>query len=991
MLTKSAIISEQVKRLEEAYQMLQDVMPNYFFTTFVDGVGKILPFLCNLDKSSGIRRIDFSGEVFFVYLLSEESNPKVTSTMMAGQHLLSANLHQSVKPLVINGEPSILIIEHYVRDQGRHGESQVSLANLQAEYGRHYGGGREEAIAEVYGRLNFAAVTDLDAARLAQRIHWVLQAQDNDNVQADIESWDNDSIRLTVAVSIPLGTDEIARQIVAIIYASGLEVRRCYFREMTINKDITDFAHLPVLVATVYLGPKPGEQIRDEQASRLLDDIRLISWVEIGDILHQTLVEHHHFSLAGTNWVRAMCEFVHGQLAFVDRNAYNQADLTRFVALYPELASQLYQEFERRFAPTATHPTAAEEAAFRANFLREVSRISSGNQDKDLWVKTIYRAGLNFMENILKTNFFSQVKSALAFRLRADFGQYYREVSEEYGKAFPADQPWGVFFFYRRKAFGYQVRFAEISRGGWRTVIPLRGSNKLELNDYYDFARDEAYREVFVLAHTQHLKNKDIYEGGAKMLTLLEPLADVGMLKPTLWEAQRAFTAAFLSLVNYDDNRQLRDKAIVDRLGTREIIEIGPDENMFDTMIEWMGEYAKKVGYTLGSGIISGKPGAGINHKEYGVTSFGVHQYLLKTLSELGIHPEKDAFTLKIAGGPGGDVAGNEMKLLLASGADGAPVYPGLCLTAVTDGPAAAFDPAGLDREELLRLLFVANLDSYNPEKLRGEGAMMVFSKPIMKGGEVFHRQVLRRNGKLEDKLISPNEFMLVFQHNLTHYADVFIPAGGRPSTINEGNWRDYFPDGKASFRAIVEGANSFITPAARNLIQQNGVWIVKDASANKCGVITSSYEIISGLLLEEDEFKAVKPVLVKQVMDILKNRAVQEANWLYGRFRETKTPMTELTEKLSREINANNVAITAFLQSHPEYVTEELLLSHLPGVFRQDYAGRCPRLPEEYRIAIAAVELACRIVYAADKADLGLRLRMVMNDKEKSSLNRKK
>ena len=66
MLTKSAIISEQVKRLEEAYQMLQDVMPNYFFTTFVDGVGKILPFLCNLDKSSGIRRIDFSGEVFFV-------------------------------------------------------------------------------------------------------------------------------------------------------------------------------------------------------------------------------------------------------------------------------------------------------------------------------------------------------------------------------------------------------------------------------------------------------------------------------------------------------------------------------------------------------------------------------------------------------------------------------------------------------------------------------------------------------------------------------------------------------------------------------------------------------------------------------------------------------------------------------------------------------------------------------------------------------------
>ena len=463
MLTRNAIISEQVKRLEDAYQMLQEVMPEYFFTTFVDGVGKILPFLCNLEKASGIRRVDFSGEVFFVYLLSDECNPRVTSAMMAGQHLLSANLHQSVKPLVINDEPSTLVIEHYVRDQGWHGESQVSLSALQDEYRRQYGAGQEEAIEEVYGRLNFAAVTDLDASRLAQRVHWVLQAQDNDNVQADIESWERDSIRLTVAVSIPLGTDEIARQIVSIITASDLEVRRCYFREMTVNKDVTDFAHLPVLVATVYLGSKPGERIRDEQAARLLDDIRLITWVEIGDVLHQALVEHHHFSLAGTNWVRAMGEFLHGQLAFVDRNAYNQADLTRFVALYPELAEKLYREFERRFAPGAAS-TAAEEEAFRTEFLHEVSRISSGNQDKDLWVKTIYRGGLNFLESILKTNFFCRDKSALAFRLRPDFGQFYREVSEEYGKAFPSDQPWGVFFFFRRKAFGYQVRFAEISR-----------------------------------------------------------------------------------------------------------------------------------------------------------------------------------------------------------------------------------------------------------------------------------------------------------------------------------------------------------------------------------------------------------------------------------------------------------------------------------------------------------------------------------------------
>ena len=128
-----------------------------------------------------------------------------------------------------------------------------------------------------------------------------------------------------------------------------------------------------------------------------------------------------------------------------------------------------------------------------------------------------------------------------------------------------------------------------------------------------------------------------------------------------LWEAQKALFTAFLSLINYDENVVLREKRIIDRLGVREIVEIGPDENMFDTMIGYMGDYGARAGYTLGSGIISGKPECGINHKEYGVTSFGVHQYFLRTMKELGIDPCKDDFSVKISGGPFGDVAGNMM------------------------------------------------------------------------------------------------------------------------------------------------------------------------------------------------------------------------------------------------------------------------------------------------------------------------------------------
>ena len=86
---------------------------------------------------------------------------------------------------------------------------------------------------------------------------------------------------------------------------------------------------------------------------------------------------------------------------------------------------------------------------------------------------------------------------------------------------------------------------------------------------------------------------------------------------------------------------------------------------MFDPMINWIGDYAAQTGYTLKAGLISGKPDRGINHKEFGVTSFGVHQFLLRTLQHLNINPHCDPFSLKISGGPFGDVAGNELKLLL--------------------------------------------------------------------------------------------------------------------------------------------------------------------------------------------------------------------------------------------------------------------------------------------------------------------------------------
>jgi hypothetical protein len=253
--------------------------------------------------------------------------------------------------------------------------------------------------------------------------------------------------------------------------------------------------------------------------------------------------------------------------------------------------------------------------------------------ERDVLSRNIFNALLNFVDCIEKSNFFVVDKGALAFRLKPDFMDFYDSLNSGYRSSFPGDTPYGVFFFYRRHAAGFQVRFSEIARGGWRTVIPRIVANELERSDYYEAARDEFFREVFVLAHTQHSKNKDIFEGGSKMITLLKTEYPNDW-HSELWEAQKAIYAAFLSLINYDETGALREKRIIDHLGTREIVEIGPDENMFDAMIGYMGDYGARAGYTLGSGIISGKPECGINHKEYGVTSFGVHQYFLRTMQE---------------------------------------------------------------------------------------------------------------------------------------------------------------------------------------------------------------------------------------------------------------------------------------------------------------------------------------------------------------------
>ena len=128
-----------------------------------------------------------------------------------------------------------------------------------------------------------------------------------------------------------------------------------------------------------------------------------------------------------------------------------------------------------------------------------------------------------------------------------------------------------------------------------------------------------------------------------------------------LHQSQRSYIESLITIVNCDPDGNIRAKYIVDYWKRPEYIYLGPDENMHDEMIQWIAEFSKKYDYKPGSAFISSKPKVGINHKEYGVTSLGINVYMEAILKYLGIDPATQNFTVKMSGGPDGDVAGNQI------------------------------------------------------------------------------------------------------------------------------------------------------------------------------------------------------------------------------------------------------------------------------------------------------------------------------------------
>ncbi len=749
-------------------------------------------------------------------------------------------------------------------------------------------------------------VDKFEPARALRHFELCRCMEGTERVHVRIEDTGNDDWRIIVGMRNPPRSG-LLLQAVKVFSREGVDLKRAYGDEFQRGRGNV------MAVMSFYVPKDSGIAPGKERWRRIKRQLKLIKWFAFHGL--ERFAEEEGWELSQVMLMQAACEFAHQFLIRQNIYAYTSNKIVRTVLRHREAAKRMLAYFETRFDPDFPKRGKAgeDEMAKCRNAVNESLRDLTDDIERKI-LATIYR----FFRYILRTNYYMPEHFGLSFRM--DPAILSRIDDEE--------RPYAFYCFHGPNSFAFHVRYRDMARGGLRVV-------RTWTQEHFELESNRLFDEATKLASAQQFKNKDIPEGGSKAVLLLGPSGDIDL-------AVKSMVDSFLDLLIVDEEGRL-PKEIVDYLGREEIIYLGPDENITAEHIQWIAARAERRGYRWPSAFMSSKPDAGVNHKEYGVTSEGVVVYAHEVLRYLGIDPDKQAFTVKLTGGPAGDVASNAVRFLIRNFGKNARIL------SMSDGHGAMYDPEGLDHGELKRLIRKElRCDAFDPAKIRGEGGFVVSSDTP-------------EGARIRDGL-----------HN-TVQADLFIPAGGRPETINTRNWPKFLNEqGKPSAKAMVEGANIFIHPDARRRLEKKGLLAVPGSSANKTGVICSSYEILAGLVLSEAEFKKIKKDYVHELLDILRRRARDEAGLLLREYALAagERTVTDISLQLSRSINALGDTVAKVLDQTVGTVAEDetlvrIIREYCPPVLAREYGQRLlERIPRAHQIALLGAHISSSIMY---------------------------
>ncbi|CDR34724.1 NAD-glutamate dehydrogenase domain-containing protein [Criblamydia sequanensis] len=982
-------IKNESRRFEECYSWLEEAMSPAFFEEFGrENVMLIVHSLMGFHLQDYFSTIHLKRAAICICLDSPDADLRILKnyafygikyyqTFISKEHFPGTSENVRIAILLFTGAQDLSCEIGFPKEEKEKLKAYCQEKNPNLT---------QDEFSDLFNAVSPRFIRSLSTERLALALDLFLRAKTRDNCQYEVrynEDWEktgDPSMQIVLAWrNCP--KHNFLYRLARTIHRHGLTIKR-------VNATYIDpYSRQNILIMALGLHGSDGKAAWDvADIPDFLRELVTVKYFASFDLIDEKLVSKGIISGTMGNLLRAIVNFAHQGLVHLDPNLYTIENIEEALCRHPELTGQLAAAFKYKFDPN-NHDYITY-LNIRGKFLDDVEKLDTGQEVNDIRRKNVLRQGMNFIHHTLKTNFYRLNFTAFSFRLDP---KYLDELPFDRKKKFP-DLPYAIFFIKGMHFFGFHIRFKDLSRGGLRTVIPKEHEDAV-------IERNTIFTECYNLAYTQHFKNKDIPEGGSKGVLFLLPFqrieSESAILKKELidafiseedivyqverfqkeqneeflYQAQRSYIESLITIVNCDPDGKIRAKNIIDYWKRPEYLYLGPDENMHDGMIEWIADFSKKYHYRPGSSFISGKPKIGINHKEYGVTSLGVNVYMEEVLKYLDIDPKVQPFTLKMSGGPDGDVAGNQIKNLYL-------LYKNTAkLLAITDVSGTINDPHGLDLDTLYELFRQGKpIKYYPPEKLHENGFLL--DRQAKRSETAFAQQTLcwrKKQGVLQEEWLSGSEMNHLFKNNVHETkADIFIPAGGRPRTLNEGNIKEFLDErGEPTAKAIIEGANLYLTPKARDILQDKGCLIVKDSSANKTGVICSSFEVLSGLTLGDKLFLENKRSLVKEILERLKLCAFKEAELLLKTHKKKGIKLTEISNAISVRINHFTYEILDYLDpialpKDPNHPLNLSFFDYCLPILREKYKDLLlSEIPEHHKKAIISAHIAANLVYA--------------------------
>ncbi|MEW6750105.1 MAG: NADP-specific glutamate dehydrogenase GdhA [Candidatus Latescibacterota bacterium] len=662
-----------------------------------------------------------------------------------------------------------------------------------------------------------------------------------------------------------------------------------------------------------------------------------------------------------------------------NRSEYARPVILSAMLAQPELLKRLYRIFSHRFDPRLRQRWSARRVARElAAFDRHLAVVFLD----DRTARDILAFMGRLVAHTLKTSFYKTHKRSFTFRLAP-------AVLDPL--VFPG-RVHGVFFVSGFYAIGTHMRADDIARGGLRLVRVTPGNydNELDAMPALNYALGPV---------AQRLKHKDIAESGAK-----------GVIVPYPEYAHDGLAATFDLTEGVMDLVQPCPQ-VVDWLGTPEMPFFGPDEGTAPHM-DAVARRARERGYRHWRTLTTGKS-TGIPHDAYGflrdgrlfgliprgeqgtevqvegqrvlltrdvdriyahlgadidtsgMTTMGVTACLRVLLEHVGL-PEAEV-RLMMTGGPDGDLGANQIQSFRGR----------ICL--IVDGGSVLFDPEGLDRAELVKIALARhtrprlNTLAYPAARLgprgfrvpRAPGRFPLGDGSCAEDGDLFHRTFLTDPGSRRWVALAGIQ--------------AFVPCGGFKDTIHAGNVRAFLGVFR-ELRVIVEGANVFFDDTAREVIaRQSAVLQLRDSTANKGGVTSSSLaEVLAAFLLGDEyervlvEDAATRTRLIREVLALIAANAAAETGMLLALHEREGTPLHRLSVRTSDEIYRLQEVLRERLDvllAHPDIVAGALR-AYVPATL-VDRLGmpavlRLLSTPEltPYRDAVLTKKLASLALY---------------------------